>query len=149
MPQGWTGCALYLHCHQMATVSCMSNLGSRRSYCLSPTPDSWPVGRWRTLKPAYTMVLDWWDDLKSPIKRFTVEHCEARIGKKEEAVPLTLLKGKELGLFCLHSLQQHLHEKIHGARVRARVQSVEAEERPTIRFNQDVVQKRFVTFMAQ
>ncbi|KAJ8049506.1 hypothetical protein HOLleu_02278 [Holothuria leucospilota] len=39
---------------------------------------------------------------------------------------------------ALHAIQQFLDEKLHGARVRARVHCVEAEEKPTIKFYRDV-----------
>ncbi|KAJ8043748.1 hypothetical protein HOLleu_10986 [Holothuria leucospilota] len=39
---------------------------------------------------------------------------------------------------ALHAIQQYLDQKLRGARVRARVHCVEAEEKPTIKFYRDV-----------
>ncbi|KAJ8039088.1 hypothetical protein HOLleu_16702 [Holothuria leucospilota] len=72
-------------------------------------PESWPAGRgfwkmntdilteaeyskqfkaryegWRTLRPAFSTGLEWWDDVKSRIKQFTVEYCVVRARRRRE-----------------------------------------------------------------
>lgn len=62
----------------------------------------------------------WWNSVESRIKRFTVP-------------------GRERGdSSTLHSLQKYLDRKLRWARVRDRVQCVEAEEKPHIRLSQNV-----------
>ncbi|KAJ8049376.1 hypothetical protein HOLleu_02098 [Holothuria leucospilota] len=72
-------------------------------------PVSWPAGRgfwkinteilteadyreqfkarfegWRTSRPAFSTGLEWWDDVKSRIKQFTVQYCVARARRRRE-----------------------------------------------------------------
>ncbi|KAJ8018421.1 hypothetical protein HOLleu_43604 [Holothuria leucospilota] len=93
---------------------------------------------WRTLKPAFSTDLEWWDDVKSRIKQFTVECCVARARRKREEFLSLCFRERDGDSSALHGIQQYLDEKLRGARVRARVHCVEAEEKPTIKFYRDV-----------
>ncbi|KAJ8043484.1 hypothetical protein HOLleu_10583 [Holothuria leucospilota] len=93
---------------------------------------------WRTLRPAFSTGLEWWDDVKSRIKQFTVEYCVARALRRREEFLLLCSRERNGDSSALHAIQQYLDEKLHGARVRARVHCVEAEEKPTIKFYRDV-----------
>ncbi|KAJ8049096.1 hypothetical protein HOLleu_01684 [Holothuria leucospilota] len=122
-------------------------------------PESWPTGRgfwkmntdilteadyseqfearyegWRTLRPAFSTDLEWWDDVKSRIKQFTVEYCVARARRKREEFLSLCSRERKGDTSALHAIQQYLDQKLRGARVRARVHCVEAEEKPTIKF---------------
>ena len=126
-------------------------------------PKSWPAGRgfwkmntdilteaeyaeqlkaryegWRTLRQAFPTDLEWWDDVKSRIKQFTVEYCVARARRRREEFLSLCSRERNGDSSALHAIQQYLDEKLHGARVRARVHCVEAEEKPTIKFYRDV-----------
>ncbi|KAJ8043480.1 hypothetical protein HOLleu_10579 [Holothuria leucospilota] len=93
---------------------------------------------WRTFRPAFPTVLEWWDDVKSRIKQFTVEYCVARARRRREEFLSLCSRERNWDSSALHAIQQYLDQKLHGARVRARVHCVEAEEKPTIKFYRDV-----------
>ncbi|KAJ8049914.1 hypothetical protein HOLleu_02878 [Holothuria leucospilota] len=88
--------------------------------------------------PAFSTDLEWWDDVKSRIKQFTVEYCVARARRKREEFLSLCSRERNGDTSALYAIQQYLDQKLHGARVRARVHCVEAEEKPTIKFYRDV-----------
>ncbi|KAJ8018664.1 hypothetical protein HOLleu_43230 [Holothuria leucospilota] len=103
-------------------------------------PESWPAGRglwkmntdilteaeyckqfkaryegWRTLRPAFSTDLEWWDDVKSRIKHFTVEYCVARARRRREEFLSLCSRERNGDPSALHAIQQYLDEKLHGA----------------------------------
>ena len=90
------------------------------------------------MRPAFSTGLEWRDDVKSRIKQFTVEYCVARARRRREEFLSLCSRERNGDSSALHAIQQYLDEKLHGARVRARVHCVEAEEKPTIKFYRDV-----------
>ncbi|KAJ8050132.1 hypothetical protein HOLleu_03212 [Holothuria leucospilota] len=93
---------------------------------------------WRTLRPAFSTGLEWWDNVKSRIKQFTVQYCVARARRRREEFLSLCSRERNGDSSALHAIQQYLDQKLRGARVRARVHCVEAEEKPTITFYRDV-----------
>ena len=93
---------------------------------------------WQSLKPAFASISQWWDDVKLRIKRYAIEFCVTRARRRRENFLKLCADVKRGAPSAAIALQKHLDEKYHGARVRARVQAVEAEERPSLRFYQFV-----------
>ncbi|PIK38626.1 reverse transcriptase [Apostichopus japonicus] len=86
---------------------------------------------WQSLKPAFPNALVWWDEVKSLIKQFAIRYCVERAHQRRFKFHSLCNRSD------LHALGVFLDEKLHGARVRARIQFVEADEKPTIRFYRD------------
>ena len=93
---------------------------------------------WQSLKPAFLTLTDWWEDIKSRVKDFAVKYCVVRARRRREEFLALCSRVRAGSSVALHALQGYLDKKLHGARVRARVQTVEADERPTIKFYRDV-----------
>ncbi|PIK45950.1 putative zinc finger CCHC domain-containing protein 3-like [Apostichopus japonicus] len=93
---------------------------------------------WQTLKPAFASTSQWWDDVKLRIKRYAIEYCVTRARRRREKFSKLCAEVKFGDPSAVIALQTYLDEKYHGARVRARVEAVEAEERPSLRFYQSV-----------
>ncbi|PIK45953.1 hypothetical protein BSL78_17161 [Apostichopus japonicus] len=92
---------------------------------------------WQSLKPAFPNTIVWWDEVKSVIKQFVcVERAHQRRFKLHSLCNNRARDGSSSS--DLNALGVFLDEKLHGARVRARIQFVEADEKPTIRFYRDV-----------
>ncbi|KAJ8039090.1 hypothetical protein HOLleu_16704 [Holothuria leucospilota] len=89
---------------------------------------------WRTLRPAVPTGLEWWDDVKSRIKQFTIEYCVARARRRREEF-LSLCSRERNG-----DSSAPLFTQSSNIRIRAHVHCVEAEEKPTIKFYRDVSQ---------
>ena len=101
---------------------------------------------WRTLKPAFSSLTNWWDEIKSRIKQFCIKYCVARAQKQRGEFLSLCTRVRDGSNSALIALQSHLDRKFQGARIRARAQSIEAEERPSAKFyssvNKAVSQKR-------
>ncbi|PIK46451.1 pol-like protein [Apostichopus japonicus] len=93
---------------------------------------------WQTLKPAFASTSQWWDDVKLRIKRYAIQYCVTRARRRREKFSKLCAEVKFGDPSAVIALQTYLDEKYHGARVRARVEAVEAEERPSLRFYQSV-----------
>ncbi|PIK45394.1 putative zinc finger CCHC domain-containing protein 3-like [Apostichopus japonicus] len=93
---------------------------------------------WQTLKPAFASTSQWWDDVKLRIKRYAIQYCVTRARRRREKFSKLCAEVKFGDPLAVIALQTYLDEKYHGARVRARVEAVEAEERPSLRFYQSV-----------
>ena len=96
---------------------------------------------WQTLKPAFPNVVIWWDEVKSLVKQFAIRYCVERAHQRRQKFQSLCDRARDGSSSSdLHALQMFLDDKLHGARVRAKVQFVEADEKPTIRFYQDDTQ---------
>ncbi|PIK59043.1 hypothetical protein BSL78_04000 [Apostichopus japonicus] len=84
------------------------------------------------------VVQQWWDDVKLRIKRYAIQYCVTRARRRREKFSKLCAEVKFGDPSAVIALQTYLDEKYHGARVRARVEAVEAEERPSLRFYQSV-----------
>ncbi|PIK34547.1 pol-like protein [Apostichopus japonicus] len=93
---------------------------------------------WQTLKPAFASTSQWWDEVKLRIKRYAIQYCVTRARRRREKFSKLCAEVKFGDPLAVIALQTYLDEKYHGARVRARVEAVEAEERPSLRFYQSV-----------
>ncbi|PIK49811.1 hypothetical protein BSL78_13313 [Apostichopus japonicus] len=93
---------------------------------------------WQTLKPAFASTSQWWDIVKLRIKRYAIQYCVTRARRRREKFSKLCAEVKFGDPSAVIALQTYLDEKYHGARVRARVEAVEAEERPSLRFYQSV-----------
>ncbi|PIK45340.1 hypothetical protein BSL78_17805 [Apostichopus japonicus] len=82
--------------------------------------------------------IPWWDDVKLRIKRYAIQYCVTRARRRREKFSKLCAEVKFGDPSAVIALQTYLDEKYHGARVRARVEAVEAEERPSLRFYQSV-----------
>ncbi|PIK59052.1 pol-like protein [Apostichopus japonicus] len=96
------------------------------------------AGPMETLKPAFASTSQWWDDVKLRIKRYAIQYCVTRARRRREKFSKLCAEVKFGDPSAVIALQTYLDEKYHGARVRARVEAVEAEERPSLRFYQSV-----------
>ncbi|PIK38280.1 hypothetical protein BSL78_24883 [Apostichopus japonicus] len=92
---------------------------------------------WQSLKPAFPNALVWWDEVKSLIKQFAIRYCVERAHQRRFKFHSLCNRARDGSSSDLHALGVFLDEKLHGARVRARIQFVEADEKPTIRFYRD------------
>ena len=93
---------------------------------------------WQTLKPALPNIAVWWDEIKSLIKQFTIKYCVERAHQKRRKFQSLCIRHRgSPSSSDLLALQALLDSKLRGARVRAKVQYVEADEKPTIRFYRD------------
>ncbi|PIK38587.1 hypothetical protein BSL78_24570 [Apostichopus japonicus] len=97
---------------------------------------------WQTLKPAFASTSQWWDDVKLRIKRYAIQYCVTRARRRREKFSKLCAEVKFGDPSAVIALQTYLDEKYHGARVRARVEAVEAEERPSLRFYQSVAHRQ-------
>ncbi|PIK37415.1 hypothetical protein BSL78_25744 [Apostichopus japonicus] len=86
----------------------------------------------------YIHTSQWWDDVKLRIKRYAIQYCVTRARRRREKFSKLCAEVKFGDPSAVIALQTYLDEKYHGARVRARVEAVEAEERPSLRFYQSV-----------
>ncbi|PIK42672.1 hypothetical protein BSL78_20469 [Apostichopus japonicus] len=86
---------------------------------------------WQSLKPAFPNALVWWDEVK-------IRYCVERAHQRRFKFHSLCNRARDGSSSSdLHALGVFLDEKLHGARVRARIQFVEADEKPTIRFYRD------------
>ncbi|PIK55224.1 pol-like protein [Apostichopus japonicus] len=92
---------------------------------------------WQSLKPAFSNALVWWDEVKSLIKQFAIRYCVERAHQRRFKFHSLCNRARDGSSSDLHALGVFLDEKLHGARVRARIHFVEADEKPTIRFYRD------------
>ncbi|PIK45257.1 putative zinc finger CCHC domain-containing protein 3-like [Apostichopus japonicus] len=76
--------------------------------------------------------------IKLRIKRYAIQYCVTRARRRREKFSKLCAEVKFGDPSAVIALQTYLDEKYHGARVRARVEAVEAEERPSLRFYQSV-----------
>ncbi|PIK46443.1 reverse transcriptase [Apostichopus japonicus] len=92
---------------------------------------------WQSLKPAFPNALVWVGQVKSLIKQFAIRYCVERAHQRRFKFHSLCNRARDGSSSDLHALGVFLDEKLHGARVRARIQFVEADEKPTIRFYRD------------
>ncbi|PIK43792.1 reverse transcriptase [Apostichopus japonicus] len=78
------------------------------------------------------------DEVKLRIKHYAIQYCVTRARRRREKFSKLCAEVKFGDPLAVIALQTYLDEKYHGARVRARVEAVEAEERPSLRFYQSV-----------
>ncbi|PIK38826.1 hypothetical protein BSL78_24330 [Apostichopus japonicus] len=69
---------------------------------------------------------------------YAIQYCVTRARRRREKFSKLCAEVKFGDPSAVIALQTYLDEKYHGARVRARVEAVEAEERPSLRFYQSV-----------
>ncbi|PIK40542.1 pol-like protein [Apostichopus japonicus] len=93
---------------------------------------------WQRLKPAFASTSQWWDGFKLRIKRYAIQYCVTRARRRREKFSKLCAEVKFGDPLAVIALQTYLDEKYHGARVRACVEAVEAEERNSLRFYHSV-----------
>ena len=89
---------------------------------------------WCSLKPAFSSLIEWWDEIKSRIKQFCIKYCVARARRQREEFLSLCTRVRDGSNSALNALQRHLDNKFQGARIRARAESIESEERPCAKF---------------